>query len=58
MRQYYRYGRRLAAIVTVGMMFQAGGCAIDGQVLAATLVRSLVENLVGTWVFSSFNLIP
>ena len=58
MRRFYQCGRRLAAISTVGMIFQTSGCAIDGQELTATLVGTILQNLVATWVFGSFNLIP
>ncbi len=58
MRRFYNCGRRLAAIATVGMIFQTSGCAIDGQVLAANLVGTILQNLVATLVFGSFNLVP
>ena len=58
MTRLYNWSRRGAAIATMGMLLQAGGCAIDTQSLAVTLFGTILQNLVGTLVFSSFNLIP
>lgn len=58
MTRLYSWGRRCAAIAATGMVFQTGGCAIDGQTLAANLIGTIIQNLVATLVFGSFNLIP
>ena len=39
------------------MLFQTGGCTFDGQELAVTLVGTILQNLVTTAVYGSFNLI-
>lgn len=58
MTKLYIWGRRSAAVVTAGMLFQAGGCAVDSQALALNLVGTILQNLVATLVFGSFNLVP
>ena len=58
MTRFYVWGRRCAAIATTGMLFQTGGCAIDSQTLAANLVGTILQNLLATFVFGSFNLVP
>jgi hypothetical protein len=52
------WGRRCAAIATTGMLFQAGGCTVDSQTLAVNLFGTILQNLVQTFVFGSFNLVP
>ena len=58
MTRLFIWGRRCAAIATTGMLFQAGGCAVDSQALTASLVGTILQNLVATFVFGSFNLVP
>ena len=58
MTRLYIWGRRFAAVATTGMLFQASGCAIDSQALTASLIGTVVQNLVGVFVSGSFNLIP
>lgn len=58
MTRLYTWSRRCAAIATTGMLFQVGGCTIGDETLAVTLVGTILQNLVSTFVFSSFNLIP
>jgi hypothetical protein len=58
MARLYFWGRRCAAIATTGMVFQASGCTVDNQELVATLFSTILQNLVGTFVFGAFNLVP
>ncbi len=58
MTKFYRWGRRCATIAAVGMIFQTTGCTFNGQELAVSLLGSILQNLVSTFVFGSFNLIP
>ena len=58
MTKLYLWSRRFAAVATTGVVFQTTGCAIDSQELAATLIGTLIQNLVATFVFGAFNLVP
>lgn len=58
MTKLYVWSRRCAVIATTGMLFQAGGCAVDSQALALSLFGTILQNLVATLVFGSFNLVP
>lgn len=58
MKKYYVWGQRCAMIVTTGMLFQAGGCSVQAQEFTVTLFGAILQNLVATAVFGSFNLLP
>jgi len=58
MTKLYLWSRRFAAVATTGMVFQTTGCALENQELAVTFVGTLIQNLVATFVFGAFNLVP
>ncbi len=49
--------RRITAVLSAGLLLQAGGCYFDRAELAAGLVSSIVNNLLGSYIFGAFNLI-
>jgi len=53
----YSFARKLYPVVAAGMLFQATtGC--DTRTLTSQLLGTLVQNLVASFVFGSFNLVP
>lgn len=58
MNRLYVWSRRFAVIAAAGMVFQTTGCAVDTQSLALTLFGTILQNLVATFVFGAFNLVP
>lgn len=58
MTKLYFWSRRLAVLTTAGMVFQSTGCAVDTQALVANLAVTILQNLIGSYIFGSFNLVP
>ncbi len=50
--------RQLTAVVGAGMLFQTGGCMIDTNALFAQLATSVIQNVLATFIFGAFNLVP
>ena len=58
MRKLYWRTFRYSAMITAGTLMQAGGCAVDGQAILNEAAINILQALVSTFVFQSFNLIP
>lgn len=48
--------RRVAPIVSAGVLFQATGCVFDTTDISQVLVTSIVNNLIASFVFGLFSL--
>ncbi len=48
--------KRVAAIMSAGVLFQTGQCSVDGQALLADLVTSVASVYVTDYVFDQFNI--
>lgn len=49
--------RRLAPVLSAGVLLQAGGCPIDTNLLLAGLVEQIATSFITSLVFGAFNLI-
>ena len=49
--------RRVAPVLSAGLLIQAGGCSVDTSSLAGGLLASIANSLVSNFVFGAFNLI-
>lgn len=58
MNRLYKWTKRAAAVAAAGTVFQTTGCAVESQQLALTLFGTILQNLVATFVFGAFNLVP
>ena len=57
MTKRFRYlVRRIIPLVSTGLLFQAGGCAFDGNALATSLASTIATNLINSFVFGAFGL--
>jgi hypothetical protein len=56
-RFVHKLSRRVVAIVSAGVLLQAGGCQIDGAELASGLIGSIVTNFIAGYVYGAFNLV-
>ena len=45
---------KLSSMAALGMLFQAGGCALDPQALAASFVNTFSTILIGNFVSNFF----
>jgi hypothetical protein len=45
---------KIGAVVSLGTVFQAGGCAVDTQALAAELLTTFAGLLISTFVNNFF----
>ena len=51
------FARRIVPIVSAGLLFQANGCSLDANSLAAGLATTIANNLINSFVFGAFNLV-
>lgn len=49
--------RRIVPLASAGLLFQANGCAIDTNALAAGLASTIANNLISSIVFGAFNIV-
>jgi hypothetical protein len=54
----YRLMRRASLVASAGVLFQAAGCQVNTNEIAATLTISILNNVLASYVFGAFNLIP
>jgi hypothetical protein len=50
--------RRVTPLVSAGFLFQANGCTLDTNALLAGLTTTIVNNLISSFIFGAFNLVP
>jgi len=50
--------RRLVPLLGAGMMLQASSCQLNTSEIAASLTVSFLNNLIASYVFGAFNLVP
>ena len=50
--------RRIVPIVSAGLLFQANGCTIDTNSLVAGLASTIANQLISSFVYGAFNLVP
>ncbi|MHC5110728.1 MAG: hypothetical protein ACYTHJ_12730 [Planctomycetota bacterium] len=53
-----QYMRRLAALSSAGVLFQATGCTVDATGLFTQLVTLFGTNIINSLIFGAFNLTP
>lgn len=51
---WFRYGRKAAAVLSVGVMFQMGGCTLTGDELLTGFLVSLFNAVLNTFVGGLF----
>ncbi len=51
-------GRRLAAVMGAGVLLQAGSCMLDPNALALNLTTAVVQNILASFIFGAFRLVP
>jgi len=47
--------KKVSAVLSAGMLFQAGQCSLDEQALLTSLVNSVASVFVTDYVFDQFN---
>ena len=57
-KHLYFIGRRWAAIMSAGVLLQAGSCSLDTNALATNLSTAIIQNVLANFIFGAFNLIP
>ena len=58
MKRLSAWTRRCTVALSAGVVFQAAGCQINTEELAAAFFTTVLNNLIANFVFGSFNLLP
>lgn len=48
--------RKIAPVLSTGLLLQAGGCTVDANSTLQQLVTTATNNLIADYVFGAFNL--
>ena len=56
-RHVHRISRRIAAVLSAGVLLQAGGCEFNSAELASGLISAFISNFIGGYVYGAFNLV-
>lgn len=55
-RQWHSIVRKMAPILSAGLLLQAGGCSIDLGTTIQGLVTAAVNDLIASFVYGLFNI--
>ncbi len=55
-KRFHRLVRRIMPLCSAGLLFQAAGC--DPNAILAGVATSIANNLITSFVFGAFNIIP